>query len=225
MRKAFTLIELLIVVAIIAILAAIAVPNFLEAQVRAKVSRSRADMRSVATAIESYTVDHNTYPLDPEERSILGVAGGTMGALAVLTTPVSYISNLPTNPFTALGGETAQAVANSQYTTLRPMYDYWAARNNPPALNPTNRWASAYSAQSAIDCLSAGYFWILYCFGPSRTNVRYDLGGGWTMWPPRVIQHVGIPIYIYDPTNGTTSLGLIMRTNKGEVDGSSLIYK
>jgi prepilin-type N-terminal cleavage/methylation domain-containing protein len=46
---AFTLIELLIVVAIIAILAAIAVPNFLEAQVRSKVSRAKADMRSIAT--------------------------------------------------------------------------------------------------------------------------------------------------------------------------------
>src|SRR5437773_12166494 len=61
-RNAFTLIELLIVVAIIAILAAIAVPNFLEAQTRAKVSRVKSDLRSYATAVESYTVDNNKVP-------------------------------------------------------------------------------------------------------------------------------------------------------------------
>src|SRR5690349_11907880 len=62
--KAFTLIELLIVVAIIAILAAIAVPNFLEAQTRSKVSRAKADMRTMVTGLESYAVDNNKYPPD-----------------------------------------------------------------------------------------------------------------------------------------------------------------
>jgi len=58
-RLGFTLIELLIVVAIIAILAAIAVPNFLEAQTRAKVARVKNDFRTLATAIEAYSVDWN----------------------------------------------------------------------------------------------------------------------------------------------------------------------
>jgi len=58
----FTLLEIIIVFAIIAILSAISVPNFLEAQVRSKVSRVKSDARSLATGIESYFVDNNAYP-------------------------------------------------------------------------------------------------------------------------------------------------------------------
>jgi prepilin-type N-terminal cleavage/methylation domain-containing protein len=87
--KAFTLIELLIVVGIIAILAAIAVPNFLEAQIRAKVSRTRTDIRTVATALESYRVDNNTLPpQSPNDRIPIN-----------LTTPIAYISGVPRDVF------------------------------------------------------------------------------------------------------------------------------
>lgn len=59
---AFPLIELLIVMAILAILAAIVIPNLLEAQIRAKVSRAKSDFRAVAAALDSYAVDWSAYP-------------------------------------------------------------------------------------------------------------------------------------------------------------------
>src|SRR5690606_20588721 len=97
--KGFTLIELLIVVAIIAILAAIAVPNFLEAQVRAKVARVKSDQRTLATAIESYFVDHGTYPPNHNgpaqitQGPIAGLNPRSFITMTVLSTPVAYISN------------------------------------------------------------------------------------------------------------------------------------
>ena len=84
--RAFTLIELLIVVAIIAILAAIAVPNFLEAQVRAKVARAKTDMRTMAVALEQYHVDNNKFP-------------DIFMRLRVITTPVQYITSVPRDVF------------------------------------------------------------------------------------------------------------------------------
>jgi len=96
-RAGFTLIELLIVVAIIAILAAIAVPNFLEAQTRAKVSRVKSDMRTAKTALESYAVDRNAYPI----LRLYRLAGdgrqfsrGGIFAVTDLTTPVAYLTTV-----------------------------------------------------------------------------------------------------------------------------------
>ncbi len=89
--KAFTLIELLIVVAIIGILAAIAVPNFVNARTRALISRTQADIKNTGTALESYRVDNNKYPPDGTNRNPIG--------LYMLTTPVSYMSSMPEDVF------------------------------------------------------------------------------------------------------------------------------
>ncbi len=89
----FSLIEILIVVSIIAILAAIAVPNFLEAQVRSKVSRVKADHRVLLGAVEMYRVDFGNMPPS--------VVDATTSELYRLTTPVAYISSAPTEPFEA----------------------------------------------------------------------------------------------------------------------------
>ena len=91
-NRGFTLIELLIVVAIIAILAAIAVPNFLEAQTRAKVSRVHADQQAIATALESYYVDWNTYTPDGNNKYF-------PRGWILLTTPIAYITTFFADPF------------------------------------------------------------------------------------------------------------------------------
>lgn len=57
------MIELLIVVAIIGILAAVAVPNFFRAQERALMASGASNYHTIATALQSYLVDYNTLPL------------------------------------------------------------------------------------------------------------------------------------------------------------------
>jgi len=58
--QAFTLVEIMIVVAIIALLAAIAVPNFMRARKRSQATRILNDVRLLDNAVNQYAMDHNT---------------------------------------------------------------------------------------------------------------------------------------------------------------------
>ena len=77
--KGFTLIELMIVVAIIGILAAIAIPNFLRFQARAKQSEAKQNFGAIFTAYETYTSDNNTFP----SAAVITVGGHSYNCLDI----------------------------------------------------------------------------------------------------------------------------------------------
>ncbi len=109
-QQAFTLIELLIVIAIILILFAIALPNFLEAQVRAKVTKVKGEIRTVATALEAYQTDWRDYPWGAELESLSFPAlppaePAELHLATILTSPIPYLSELPNDSFSNLFAE------------------------------------------------------------------------------------------------------------------------
>ena len=104
---AFTLIELLIVVAIIGILAAIAVPNFLNARMRATIARMETDLKALGDALFMYRIDNQCY--------FEQMGSNPHAEMRRLTTPVAYIVSIPHDPFRG---------PNALYASTTPNYDY-----------------------------------------------------------------------------------------------------
>lgn len=212
--RGFTLIEILIVVAIISILAAIAIPNFLAAQLRAKVSRARNDLRVVEMAIEAYRVDAGAYPW---HRGF-----GTNG---YGETEPAHVNDGYGNPraagFRTLPLRLSTPIA---YLTTTSILDPFKRGVEDPVVmmrydsgDPTDLAYIYHNIyQFAILQMSIDFFpddftddygyWRIVSLGPSGLYGGFGAADrGW----------------IYDPTNGARSRGMIIRTQR-DVQGERL---
>lgn len=201
------------------LLAAISVPNFLEAQYRARIARARTDMRSLSIAIEAYYVDNSCYPpFAVGMNSVNGPFGSNHPAFSLptfslaqsengrvtvpsLTSPVAYITGFPTDPLPKAAEKAVRA---------KPTFLYWC-------VGPNRRdTRDLYGPGRTV----SGEGWILVSTGPDGD---YDLAGEWDVYDPSQTQPSMQLIagtnkkgfaFTYDPTNGTVSNGDMWRVRQ-----------
>lgn len=99
-KSGFTLVEILIVVVILGILAAIVIPQFTDASTSAKESALKTDLQTMRSAIELYKIQHtDALPSAGVATFAQCLAGQTDVAGAVGTDFGPYVQQIPTNAF------------------------------------------------------------------------------------------------------------------------------
>ena len=206
-KRGFTLIELLIVIAIILILVAVALPNFVNARIRAQVTRVKTDMRMIANALFAYHTDYRRMlnPCGAEDPVASGkyrpdlprdycpggglryTVGGNIDIAVLgrqLTSPNEYVEEVPFDPFNS-------AHMQDDSGTMRASMLYYG------------RWegSSAFGTNAGPwgIILNKDRF-LLESFGPDLQHYGF---------------HPGPLAYVYDPTNGINSYGDIFYTSIG----------
>ncbi|MBX7247149.1 MAG: type II secretion system GspH family protein [Candidatus Sumerlaeaceae bacterium] len=227
-NRAFTMIELLIVVSVIAILAAITVPNFLEAQVRSKVARTKSDMAAISAALKSYYADYNRYPPNNESlRDFLKGADklmwiGEKNLPTPTTAPLAWSIDNKSRPqvprelvgqgsgrgnFTwpiliFSGGDLSVLTTPTPYLIGSLPVDPFADIRQSLFVYANLEDLESTAALKSVSGPSRRY--LLMSYGPSTSQSTFGYNH-----PTRG------PFIQYDPTNGTVSSGVIAEFGNG----------
>ncbi|HEY6094737.1 MAG TPA: prepilin-type N-terminal cleavage/methylation domain-containing protein [Gallionellaceae bacterium] len=155
-QQGFTLIELMIVVAIIGILAAVAIPAYQDYIVKAKLSKVVSTLDPVKTAIAMYFQEIGSFPV-AAAGDLVGGGGNTPGAT---TTPGTFWSSLGFGAFPSLPNEVySMGVHNGASTNIALILTLnnvkqgtidgnWISVSPIPNIKPTSATASTLAAET-----------------------------------------------------------------------------
>jgi len=121
MKKGFSLVELIIVVAILGIMAAIVVPHFQLQSTQAKKAVSKDHLRILRSAIELYTVQHRGIPPGYENDNPVNTPSSAV-FLTQLVVSGNYLKKMPENPFNNM--ENIRMIGNSESFPQNPIDGY-----------------------------------------------------------------------------------------------------
>jgi general secretion pathway protein G len=160
----FTLIEVLVVVVILGILAAIIVPNLMEKPGQARITKAKADIRAVESALNMYRLDRHIYPttdegleslvptylprapMDPWSRPYQYLSPGTQGDFsgnvwALRRRAVNSVYTLDFTPTAASGWRgLAQPAGQGGGQSLQPTAQFKLPRGTQP-IQPPAAWS------------------------------------------------------------------------------------
>lgn len=193
-QPGFSAIELLLVAGIISLLVAIAVPNFLDAKVRAEVAEVNMTLNKTNNALKMYKTDYNRIP----EKIYLTSSGPALTRLVNAGYP--QMSSIPVDRFKAgLKSEMLGPLYEDDYITYENI-------NSPGLFNIYGKVLRRDRYESFTPNANNSQ-WILKSIGPDRTDfIDEGLGRG-------TYQNNMAGLTVYDTSNGIFSLGEIIKSN------------